>query len=450
MTDQEYDIAIVGGGMIGASLALALGNSRYQVVLIEAVPVAGSALATAASSAQPSFNERMTATSPSSKAFFSALQCWDKLESAAATIRRIHVSNEGRFGTTRLSADDIDEPALGYNLANQRYGQVLFDRLAELPNVDVLCPARLQDLQFIPDDAGQCDAGRNSAEQVAAAELTISQPSPDDPAKQGTIIVRTKLVVAADGARSTVRDLVGIEADIHDYQQSAIVTAINSKRAHEGTAFERFTNAGPLALLPADEAHRSTVVFTVDRSELDAHLDMTDEAFTALLQERFGWRLGRLSGLGKRLSYPLYRVLAKETVRPRLVVIGNAAHNLHPVAGQGFNLGLRDVAALAEILVEAEEGQADPGCAKLLAAYEAGRTRDQGRFSQLTHGLDKIFANDQPALSALRGLGLATFDILPIAKRRFLKMNLGQEASAPKLSRGQPLLGTKTRPNVVV
>lgn len=416
---RHFDIVIVGGGMIGASLALALGNSRYQVALLEAVPPAGSKLGDetcanrSAKSEHVSFNERMTATSPSSQTFFDTLNCWDELTDDAAHIRRIHVSTAGRFGTTQLRADELDVPSLGFNVPNQRYGAVLFSHLAALDNVHVFCPAKLVGLD------------------VAAAEhteLRIEKPAGD------AETLSAKLVVAADGARSTVRDLVAIAADIHDYQQSAIVTAISSKRPHGGTAFERFTTDGPLALLPADNTHRSTVVYTVARDELDAHLSLSDAAFTELVQQRLGWRLGRLGDLGKRLHYPLYRVLAAETVRDRLVVIGNAAHNLHPVAGQGFNLGLRDVATLAEVLVESDA--ADPGMASLLADYQQRRVKDQNRFAQLTHGLDKLFANDNKALSALRGLGLSVFDVMPAAKRRFLQVNLGQDAQAPKLSRG--------------
>jgi 2-octaprenyl-6-methoxyphenol hydroxylase len=409
MGETQYDILIVGGGLVGASLACALAPRGLRIAVIEAVPFA--------SDRQPSYDERTLALAYGSRRIFDGLGVWGEIERLGATpIRRIHISDRGRFGFTRLAASDLGREALGYVVETRVLGAALLKALSGHANVTLLCPARMQRLEM------------SGAER---ATLTVEHAD-------GERALSARLVVGADGADSAVRAAAGIAAERVEYGMSAVVTTVTPGRAHEGTAYERFTDSGPLALLPMTQ-NRCAVVWSTRAEEVETILGWSDEEFLARLQERFGDRLGRLTRLGRRVAYPLRLTRIAEHVRPRLALIGNAAHTVHPVAGQGFNLGLRDVAALAEVLADAVRRGEDPGALEVLRRYADWRVRDNRVTQGFTHSLIRIFANDIVPLALVRNLGLVAVDLLPPLKRAFVRVTSGLSGRLPRLARGLPL-----------
>jgi 2-octaprenyl-6-methoxyphenol hydroxylase len=397
----QCDVAIVGGGMVGATLACALTGHGLRIVLIEAD---GFDQATPSS-----YDDRAIALAFGSRLIFEALDLWAGLEPYAGPIRRIHVSERGGFGFTHLAAEDQRVPALGYVVTARDLGRALAARLAGLADVQVLAPARFEATGL----------------SRSAAHLTVIRDG--EPHE-----VTTRLIVAADGARSTIRQRLGIAAVECDYGHSAVVTNVTAQHPHGGVAYERFIPTGPLALLPLDVS-RFAVVWSVATGDVDAVLGLGDRAFLSQLQDRFGWRAGRLVRVGARSAYPLRLVQARESVRHRLVVVGNAAHTLHPVAGQGFNLGLRDVATLAEVLTTAAREAADFGDLPVLDAYARRRQGDHRRVVRFTDGLARLFAVDLGPVRLGRSLGMLALDLLPWAKAAFARQAMGLTGSGAHL-----------------
>jgi len=403
----DYDVLIVGGGMVGASLACALRESALRIGVIEAVPLAAAD--------QPSYDDRTIALAYGSRRVFEGLDLWRDIAPGATPIERIHVSDRGHFGFTRLAAVDAGLPALGYVVANRVLGAALLKRLEVSKNIDWLCPAEMRDIRLQPTYA-----------QVDVRHLDTD------------MTLTARLVVAADGAHSAVRTAVGIEVARTEYRQTAVVTNVTAGVPHHNTAYERFTDTGPLALLPLS-GERCAVVWSVRGEETPTILGWNDEEFLQHLQGRFGDRLGNFTRVGKRAAYPLALTRVREHVRQRLALIGNAAHTVHPVAGQGFNLGLRDVAALSEILVDAVRAGADIGDALTLHRYADWRRRDNQAIAAFTNGLIRIFSNDVPPLALTRNAGLIAVDLMPGVKRGFIRMTSGLAGRQPRLARGLPL-----------
>lgn len=403
-----YDIVIIGGGMVGASLACALGDTGLRIAVIEAVPLTASA--------QPSYDERTIALAFGSRRIFEGIGVWGEVARLGATpIEKIHISDRGRFGFTHLSRAELGQEALGYVVEARVLGLALLARLQQLPNVTWLCPATLENVHFQP-------------------ESVVARIRHDGTTRD----LRARLVVAADGADSAVRKAAGIDFERTEYGQSAVVTTVTISQPHRNTAYERFTGTGPLALLPMSN-NRMAVVWSTRSENVEVLLGLSDEEYLMRLQERFGDRLGPLTRLGKRRAYPLMLTRVKEHVRPRLVLIGNAAHTVHPVAGQGFNLGLRDVAALAEVLVAAKQENRDLGDLEILKRYADWRARDNKVVSTFTNSLIRIFSSDFPPLALARNLGLLAVDLVPPLKRRLLRVTSGLAGKLPRLARGLPL-----------
>jgi 2-octaprenyl-6-methoxyphenol hydroxylase len=411
--DRTHDVVIAGGGLVGASLAVALQGSGLSVAVVE--PVAADA------GGQPSFDDRHTALAPTSRRFFTHLGLWPAIEPGVEPITRIHVSDRGHGGFTRLSAEAEGLPALGHVAPNRVLGAVLRPAMAKAATL--YCPARIIDThpQYAGDQTGESAVmvGRKVRIATEAGETTLT----------------TRLLVVADGAQSATRAALGIDIRERDYAQSAIIANIRAERAHQGMAYERFTPEGPLAVLPAVNGTVSVVwPLPTDTAGAMAH-EASDAAFLARLQTAFGWRLGRLEAVGARSLYPLKAVTAEAFAGERAVILGNAAHALHPVGGQGLNLALRDVAALVDCI----GAEADPGDPDCLAGYARSRRGDYRRTFAFTDGLVRLFSNDWTPLAALRNIGLTALDLCPPARRLLLKQGTGAAGDLPPLCRDEPL-----------
>jgi 2-octaprenyl-6-methoxyphenol hydroxylase len=409
-TDRQYDIVIAGGGMIGASLALALSPLGLRVAVVEAVA--------RGETRQPSFDDRSTALSRSTQRMFEAMGLWDDVIPAATPIRRIHVSDRGRFGFSHIDAAQQGVDALGYVVINRVLGEVLQSALARAETVDVLCPARVVDIDIGGDAAtARIETGGGDEQELDC-----------------------QLLVAADGANSMLRPMLGICATKTDYGQHAIIGNLLPEKPLDNCAYERFTDNGPLALLPVAN-DRAGFVWIVPSDDAGRVLALDDAAFLGELQAAFGYRLGRLSRVGKRAAYPLALSKALRLTAERAVLVGNSAHGLHPVAAQGFNLGMRDVAALCDCIADARGANpsADLGDPDLLERYAQWRRSDQGKLVRLTDGIVRLFGSSSPPLRAVRNLGMLGFDLVPGVRSVFAKHMMGLTGRLPRLSRGVPL-----------
>ena len=405
------DVAVCGGGLVGATLALALAELALDVVLIEAHPFG--------TFGQPSFDDRTTALSNGSRRIFDALRVWPLLEREATAIRRIHVSDRGRFGFARLDAAEQGLSALGFVVVNRAIGAALWRRLED-SSVRILAPAKVRGMQLVDGRQRiECDLGAQGSASVAA-----------------------KLAIAADGAQSALREAAGIGAQTWNYDQTALVTNVLTQRFHDHVAYERFTPSGPLALLPMSEG-RVGLIWTFTPDVAQSVVQANDAEFLARLQDAFGFRLGRLMRVGARQLYPLALTRADEHVADRLAIVGNAAQTLHPIAGQGFNLGLRDAASLAEVLADGRAQQPDafdPGDGLWLERYREWRQADRTNIVRFTDGLVRLFAQPLGPIKALRDVGMLAFDLMPAAKGALSQLSLGAAGRIPKLARGASLL----------
>jgi 2-octaprenyl-6-methoxyphenol hydroxylase len=333
----NFDVLIAGGGLIGGSLAIALAGTPCRVGLVEAIPPG--------SDVQPSFDDRTIALSRGSYRILSELGIWPLIADAVWPIHKIHVSEQKRFGTALIDADEQGIPELGFVIKSRQLGQALWQKLGSLPNVTTFCPARV------------------TATEIEAGMRTVTLTG------ETTESLSTQLLVVADGARSELRGALGIQASDRDYGQVAVVANIQVDPQRAGCiAYERFTQEGPLAILPGRDG-LYTVVLARTSESAPTVMSMSDDEILGLVQSAFGFRLGRFTRIGQRYAYPLHLVTADSIVAERAVIIGNAANGLHPVAAQGFNLGLRDVASLGEVIADGYALQAaafDPGAADIL------------------------------------------------------------------------------------
>jgi 2-octaprenyl-6-methoxyphenol hydroxylase len=394
-TDTVLPVVIVGGGMVGLSLALMLAQQGLSVTLLEAIryPVAST-------DQQPlayhsSFDARNTALSRRTVQIYSDLGLWSLLQQHATPIHQVQISERGGFGKARLLAAEEGIESFGQVIENAWLGRVLLAQVRAQPLIQLIDGVSVEQLQ-------------QSADCVRVQANQNGQP----------LSLAARLLIAADGRDSFCRRALGVSASVHDYQQVALVTTVETSEPHAQIAFERFTPQGPLALLPLPGDYRRSVVWTVPAgSEAEWLGEQNDAHFLAALQDAFGGRAGRFVRTGPRSSYSLSQVLADQQAIGRVVLMGNAAHTLHPVAGQGFNLCLRDAQVLSKTLAAQAQKQADLGDAAMLKAYEQARLSDQKRVIRFCDSVVRGFSNHNPLLKLARNTGLLAFDVIPGAKQ---------------------------------
>lgn len=403
MTRRTFDIAIAGGGMNGAALALALNGSGLSVALIESLALDAGY--------RPSYDDRGIALAHGTARILHGIGVWEHLRQNAEPIRRIHVSDRGHFGFTHLDAEEEGVDALGYVATAHAIGAAMAAGLRTAEGPYLFCPATLERFAIGPD-------------RVDLSLRRQGQP----------IQIGAQLLVAADGADSPIRAQLDIPVREWHYGHHALTTNVTPAFPHQGIAYERFTDSGPLAVLPLP-GNRCAVVWTALDHQIEEILGLDDDAFLARLQQRFGHRLGCFDMAGKRAAYPLKMRQVREHYRQRALIIGNAAHAVHPIAGQGFNLGIRDVALLAELLIKAARAGSDPGAETLLQAYASGRDRDQQGTTLITDMLARLFTSPLPPLRVARNLGMLALDLLPGAKHLLARHAMGLGGRLPRLKR---------------
>lgn len=407
---QRHDVLVVGGGLVGASLAIALDRIGVDVGLVEATP---------AGALPPVFDQRNLSFAEATVNALQALGVLPLLRRPGAPIRRIHVSRRGDFGRVRLEAADYGRDAFGQVVVARDFGEALEARLGQCNRVHRYRPARFLALA----DAG---GGEARAIRVAAGG-------------GGEQVLAARLLVAADGTRSAVRTALGIAVDEHDYRQALFVARARLERAAPGTAWERFGPDGPSALLPRADGHHGAV-HAVPAGEADAVSALGQAAWLARLQQAFGWRAGRILESGPRSAYPALQLVARSTTAPRAVLVGNAAQTLHPIGAQGFNLGLRDALTLAELIAAARADAPDGDCGAppLLDAHVRRRSADRERTLAFSHGLATLSASAGPLAGAMRSLGLVAVDRLPDLQGWLVGGAMGYRGEVPALCRRGP------------
>lgn len=415
LANRHFDFAIVGGGMAGLTMALMLApvleQHQKRLVLIEAFDVK-------AGDYQPSFDARSTALSEGTRRIFDQMGVWSELAQQVAEIDQIHVSQKGGFGTTKMTSGDCQVDSLGYVIENAWLGQCLMNALSKCNSVEWIAPAKVTGLTQLPE----------------GVELALDTGH----------ALSTDFLMVADGAQSSVRGMLGIEASKTAYNQHALVCNVGTRLSHQNVAYERFTPEGPLALLPltstsgmtdsgktgldknsSDNTSRSALIWSVPEDQIEQRLAMSDREFSQLLEQQFGTRLGPITKVGSRASYPLSLMRVTDQVRPGIVLLGNSAHALHPVAGQGFNLIIRDLLCLSEAITERLNQHQSLMELNWLSQYQDQRQLDQWLTTSFSHWLIELFTNDASWLTRLRELGLIALDRIAPAKSLFARQAMG-------------------------
>ena len=394
----DYDIVIIGGGLVGSALACALGDSNKSILVLES----GSAQIDIPSN----YDLRVSAITHASANFFEAVGAWDDMRKARmGEIREMQVWDEGGSGSLHLDAADTAEPCLAYIIENSVTRTALYQRLQQLSNIRYLENATTK-LVSVEDDRIILESGGNR--------------------------ISTRLLVGADGARSVVREWAQIETSGWSFAQTAIVATIKSELPHEHTAFQRFLQTGPLAFLPLDDMHTSSIVWSADTERARELLALSDDDFISELEMAFESRLGKLELNSQRAAFPLSLMHVEHTIAHRIALIGDAAHRVHPLAGQGLNLGLADVAALAEVLTS---NGADVGAWKVLRQYERWRSGDTRLMVKLMDLFKRTYGTQQPVIQGLRNFGMDLVNSNSVVRKLITDFASGGKTDSPALLR---------------
>lgn len=386
---KQYDVVIAGGAMAGATLALALAqitDNKLNIAVVEPYEV---------DTSHPGFDSRSIALSYGTVDILRRFELWQAILPFATPITHIHVSDRAHLGMTEISCQQIGCDALGYVVELADVGRIYHQRMMQSPSIQLFTPVAVSSLQ----------------QQQERVLVNLSNGECLD----------AKLLVAADGAISNCCQQLGLTLQEHDFEQTALIANIVTDEAHHGRAFERFTEHGPVALLPMSD-NRMSLVWCLPPEEAQSAMALSDEAFLHQLQQAFGWRLGKFNKVGMRASYPLLLRHRQQNIAHRFAVVGNAAQTLHPIAGQGFNLGIRDVASLAE---EITRDLNDVGAYPSLMRFKQRRQADRNNTIAMTSGLVHLFSNDYLSLRVARNLGLVMMDNLPGMKQPLLRQTLG-------------------------
>lgn len=390
-SQSSFDIVIVGGGLVGMSLAVALAKSPCSVLLLEqnqSAPLHANVL-----------DLRTTGLTRSSEQMFMQAGIWQKIATAASSIERLDISEQGNFGGARIDANQHGISPIGYMVPNHHLIETLSEQVAQLNNIKILSPASLA-------SAEAKSSGYEIKVEHNGEQLTFT----------------TSLLVGSDGGSSKVRSILGIGAEHKSYQQSAIITNVRTQKSHQNVAYERFTQHGPLAVLPIQD-DCCALIWTQSEDSVDSYLQMDDQQFLQSLQKAFGYRLGKFLEVGKRSAYPLSLTKSNQLIGAHAVLIGNAAQTVHPVAAQGFNLGLRDVHTLVQMLTNIDFNPTH--FESMLNEYQLKRAPDRDHVIKLTDGLTRIFAQQAWPAKMLRSIGVRMISSLPAVQRGVLRRNLG-------------------------
>ena len=403
---MQQEVIIVGGGMVGLSLALMLAKAKIAVKLLEAVKYPNFDDVNIAPY-HSSFDARNTALSRRTVQIYQKLGLWDALQEHATPILEVHITEQGSFGKARLKADEEKVESFGQVIENAWLGRVLLTQVRQQPLIELIDGVQVSSLKQ--------DGESVSVEATRNGEYTHS--------------LKSKLVIAADGRDSFCRQALGVGVDVHDYDQVAIVTTVQTSKPHKQVGFERFSHLGPLALLPLPGECRRSVVWPVQKGTEGEWLgEENDQHFLDALQKTYGDRAGKFQKTGKRFSFPLSQVLAEKQAVGRVILMGNAAHTIHPVAGQGFNLCMRDADVLMRYIVEQVTQSYDIGAPEMLKAYEQSRLADQRRVIKFCDSVVRGFSNQNPVLKLLRNTGLVAFDVIPGIKPLVANCAMGLKA----------------------
>jgi 2-octaprenyl-6-methoxyphenol hydroxylase len=414
MTPQSFDIVIAGGGLVGATLALALSQSvpYLSIAIVEAV--------SPNSNNQPSFDRRTLAIAQGSRALLEDYGVWSRVKEHAEPIHKIHVSDRGHIGKSYLKAEQFNLSALGFVVEARHLGKQLIDSLEprspelnkehspELNKEHSLEPSKKNVMWFCPAKIAKIN------EHQDHLNLTLDNDQ----------ILQAKLLLVADGGQSQTRQLLKIDNHVSDYHQAAIIANVEVKNGHDNQAFERFTKSGPMALLPLTN-NRYSLVWCVEPDIVDSMLAWHDEQFLAELQSAFGYRAGELIKVGNRFSYPLALNVANDIVSHRVALVGNSSHTIHPIAGQGFNLGMRDIEALRQLITQCTRDGQDIGSYAALRQYQQMRQQDLDRVINMTDSLVRLFSNDNKMLALARTMGLLTMQMFDNLKQPLANQAMG-------------------------
>ncbi|PCI59931.1 MAG: 2-octaprenyl-6-methoxyphenyl hydroxylase [Gammaproteobacteria bacterium] len=411
MYSQHFDIVISGGGLSGCLMVLSLASLKHRngtpltIAIIESTAIK--------QSIKQTFDDRVLALAHGSASYLQQLGAWSTIKKQACAIKDIHISDRGHYGKARLSAQDYNVNALGYVVAMSVIGEALVNSIENSNNITWFTPDAISKIEF---KAQQVDITLNSQQQLTA-----------------------KLLLGCDGGNSICRQLANIAVSQNDYQQSALIANVACEHDHQGKAFERFTEYGPIAMLPmtnfiapnidSNSQGRCSLVWTLPPTQAQKMAELSDDKFAQQLEQNFGTWLGKITYVGKRNVYPLALIQAKQQTYHRMALIGNASHTIHPIAGQGFNLGLRDVKQMAELIEQAlvndESNNSDIGSLALLNQYSDLRTKDLKQVISLTDSLVTLFSNQLPPLVVGRNIGLKVLNYVNPLKNALVRKTMG-------------------------
>lgn len=416
---RNFDVIISGGGLSGSLMALSLADltkpdgSLLSIAIVEAhkpeLNIHTEVKPKSTNTTSPLFDDRVLALSHASAKYLERVDVWKHLSLDACAIKKIDISDRGHYGKARIEAQDHNVSALGYVIAMANIGQGQLKTLASKKNVQWFSPDAISDINWQPNN----DLANNT--------INVELKSGDT--------LQTSLLLACDGANSPCRQLANIEVNKNDYQQVALIANVTTEKSHNNKAFERFTEFGPIAMLPLvplkSAQNRCSLVWTMTEQQSKKLLTLNDNEFSEQLELAFGSWLGEITQVGKRDVYPLVLLQAKQQTYHRMALIGNASHTIHPIAGQGFNLGLRDVQLMASLIEKQLRNQTDIGCFNLLNEYAHKRAQDQTQIITLTDSLVTLFSNNSPPLVAGRNTGLKIMNYLQPLKRTLVNKLMG-------------------------